>query len=227
MSISGIYKITNPNGNLYIGQSINIEGRFRQYRNSGAKGQRILERSFKKYGVEKHIFEVIEYCEICDLNARECYWIDYYNTWLDDNHMNCRSGGSFGKHSEASKELNRQKHLGKKHSPELIEKRIAPLRGKKRNPEIGRKVSATKKGVKFTKEHALNNIKSRMANPNWSEMHRIRGLKIGKKVIDTATGIIYDTARQAAESNGILKDTLIPKLNGAFRNNTTFKYLEQ
>lgn len=227
MSI-GIYKITNPKGNIYIGQSQNIEKRFRQYKNSGARDQTILDRSFKKYGIAMHVFEIIEQCELHELNDRECFYIEYFNTWKDDNHLNCRSGGVFGKHSESSKELNRQKHLGKKHTPESIAKiKIHTMAriGEKRDPAIGRKISAAKKGVKFSKEHAANNIASRMADPNWKEMHRIRGLKIGKNVIDTATGIIYNTAREAAEANGMLKDTLIPKLNGNFRNNTTFKYL--
>ena len=35
----GIYKITNPKGKIYIGQSINIENRFKVYKRYNCKGQ--------------------------------------------------------------------------------------------------------------------------------------------------------------------------------------------
>jgi len=40
MSI-GIYKITSPKGKTYIGQSINIEKRFKEHKNSINKKQTI------------------------------------------------------------------------------------------------------------------------------------------------------------------------------------------
>ena len=40
--ISGIYKITNPKGKVYIGQSIDIYKRFKSYKYSGFKMQRKL-----------------------------------------------------------------------------------------------------------------------------------------------------------------------------------------
>ena len=70
----GIYKIINPKGKIYIGQSINIESRkrvyfyFNSYKNSIGP---VLTNSFKKYGFENHIFEVIEECSIEQLNDFE------------------------------------------------------------------------------------------------------------------------------------------------------------
>lgn len=77
----GIYKITSPNNKIYIGQSINIEKRFKQYYsfNKSNKSQIKLWRSLKKYGCEKHIFEIIEECEFENLNIKERYWQEYYN----------------------------------------------------------------------------------------------------------------------------------------------------
>ena len=54
----GIYKITNPKGRVYIGQSLNINRRFATYKIEACKGQTRLYASFKKYGVEKHKFEM-------------------------------------------------------------------------------------------------------------------------------------------------------------------------
>lgn len=74
----GIYKITSPSGKIYIGQSINIIKRFKNYKCLSCKDQPIIFNSFKKYGVENHIFEIIEECAVEQLNEREIYWKQYY-----------------------------------------------------------------------------------------------------------------------------------------------------
>lgn len=78
----GIYKITSPSGKVYIGQSKNILRRWNEYKYPNKKTK--IERSIKKYGIEKHIFEVVEECDIEMLNERERYWQDNYNV-LDRN----------------------------------------------------------------------------------------------------------------------------------------------
>ena len=70
----GIYKITNPKGKVYIGKSINIKKRFYQYKKSLGKGQTILNRSFLKYGIEKHTFEIVCLCDYEELNNLERYY---------------------------------------------------------------------------------------------------------------------------------------------------------
>lgn len=228
MSI-GIYKITNPKDNMYIGQSQNIEKRFRQYKNvGGAKYQTILYRSFQKYGVDNHIFEIIEVCELSQLNERECFYIEKYDTWRNDDHMNCRAGGVYGKHSEHSKELNRQKHLGKKHSPESIAKikvhTMARI-GKKRDPEIGKKISAAKKGIKFSSDHVAKLTASFANSESRKESFRQKSLNQGRVVINTETGATYHSAVSAALNEGHNRHTLTNKLNGTYYNNTFLKYL--
>lgn len=47
----GIYKITNPNGRIYIGQSTDIKFRWGIYRKLKCKDQPSLYNSLKKYGV--------------------------------------------------------------------------------------------------------------------------------------------------------------------------------
>ena len=75
----GIYKITNPVGKVYIGQSVNIESRWEQYRKYMGNGQPRLHSSLKEYGAGSHTFEVIEECLQVHLDERERYWQDYYN----------------------------------------------------------------------------------------------------------------------------------------------------
>lgn len=87
---TGIYKITNSQGAIYIGQSRDISKRFTSYKGISKKnrGQPKLYNSLMKYGVENHTFEVIEVCEIQEMNIRERYWQDYYDACSRTN-LNC------------------------------------------------------------------------------------------------------------------------------------------
>lgn len=84
----GIYKITNPKGRIYIGQSINIEKRKKKYMTESCTSQIRLYTSLKKYGFTFHTFEVIEECEEEELNERERYWQEYYDV-LSSRGLNC------------------------------------------------------------------------------------------------------------------------------------------
>jgi group I intron endonuclease len=70
----GIYKITNPSGNVYIGQSMDIARRLKTYKNTPNISQIKLYNSIKKYGWDKHIVEIIEECAIDLLNEKEVYY---------------------------------------------------------------------------------------------------------------------------------------------------------
>lgn len=72
--MTGIYKITSPSGKIYIGKSINIQKRFKQYKKSLGKGQPLLNRSFLKYGIDNHVFEIVCICDYEDLNDLERYY---------------------------------------------------------------------------------------------------------------------------------------------------------
>lgn len=102
----GIYKITNPNGKVYIGQSINIEKRWNDYKSLyNSKDQIGIHRSFKKYSVDQHQFEVLEECEESQLNNRERYYQDMYDV-TNINGLNCRltkTDDKSGKLSEETK----------------------------------------------------------------------------------------------------------------------------
>jgi len=86
--ICGIYKITSPTGKIYIGESKNINNRKNGYKNSGCKAQPRLNYSINKYGWDKHVFEIIEECDILDLKCKERYWQDFYDV-TGKNGLNC------------------------------------------------------------------------------------------------------------------------------------------
>lgn len=144
--IIGIYKITSPSGNIYIGQSVDIINRKRQY-NIVAKNnhQPKLYSSIKKYGFNAHSFDIIEICQREKLNEREIYWGEFYNVYSDKG-MNLRQcGGSKGKHCQETK--NRISVANKKafQNPETREKcRIQNL-GRKRTDETRKIQSESKK----------------------------------------------------------------------------------
>lgn len=70
-AIIGIYKITNPEGKVYIGQSTNIENRKIYYMYLKSKRQPKIYESIKKYGWEQHKFDIIEECSVDMLDLKE------------------------------------------------------------------------------------------------------------------------------------------------------------
>lgn len=98
----GIYKITSPNGRVYIGQSKNLEERLRYYSLKSSINQVKLHRSFKKYGIKSHKFEIIEQCLKEELNNRERYWQEYYEVLTKG--LNCQLTTSENAPHEMSEE---------------------------------------------------------------------------------------------------------------------------
>lgn len=94
MSI-GIYKYQNKiNGKIYIGQSDNLERRYAQHiYDTTARPERGtgIDQAMAKYGRENFTYEIIEYCDIKELDERECYWIAYYDSY--NNGYNKTPGG--------------------------------------------------------------------------------------------------------------------------------------
>lgn len=82
--------IASPNGLKYIGQSVDIIARWRGHRFS--KGNTPLKQSFKQYGYENHVFEIIIECDKSDLCVNEILMISNHNT-LYPNGLNLTSGG--------------------------------------------------------------------------------------------------------------------------------------
>ena len=96
----GIYKITNKvNGKVYIGQSRDIKRRWYEHRKVKGDYDRHsypLYSAIEKYGIDNFEFEIIEQCEIDELNNREIYWIDKFNALVEKmggNGYNLTKGG--------------------------------------------------------------------------------------------------------------------------------------
>jgi group I intron endonuclease len=136
----GIYKITSPTGRVYVGQSVDCESRWKNYSGT-CKSQTKLYRSFNKYGIHEHTFEIIEECLQSNLNSRERYWQEHYNV-LEEG-LNCRLQATDSKSGKMSKES--------------ILKRSATKR------KLGQK-PPNKTGTKQTIDHIKKRVESRPQN---------------------------------------------------------------
>lgn len=81
-----IYKIINNiNDKIYIGKTLDtIEHRWTRHlsdMNKRAYEKRPLYNAMRKYGSNHFRIEEIECCKEDIVNERECYWIEYYNSF--------------------------------------------------------------------------------------------------------------------------------------------------
>src|SRR5580698_1476665 len=119
-----IYKITNTvNGKVYIGQTWLYKLQYRWAKEASASSHcTYLYNAIAKYGKDKFTFEFLTVChtqEVADhLEAR---FIDQYDSRNKNKGYNLKTAGSFGKHTDKSKEKIRQSLIGNKRAaPALL-----------------------------------------------------------------------------------------------------------
>lgn len=83
--VCGIYKITNINNmKCYVGQSVDIANRFTQHCRCGCgiktPKDNKLYAAMLKNGLDQFTFEIVEICPQEELNEKEKYYIDVYNS---------------------------------------------------------------------------------------------------------------------------------------------------
>lgn len=87
-----IYKIQNNiNDKVYIGQTVReLDVRLNEHLRSNSS---ISGRAMRKYGMDNFTIEIIDNAEnMKDLNKKEIYWIEYYNS-ISPNGYNLTIGG--------------------------------------------------------------------------------------------------------------------------------------
>jgi group I intron endonuclease len=146
----GIYKIINPKGKIYIGQSIDIEYRFYSYKKQiRCKSQKKLFNSLIKYGVDNHTFSIIEECDVELLNEKERFWQDYYDVLKKG--LNLKLTGHDDKSSSISIETkNKIKDGLKKYFDSLSNEEKNKIYGKSSLLRKGK--PGNRKGSKLTEE---------------------------------------------------------------------------
>lgn len=261
----GIYKITNPTNKIYIGQSVNIQGRIYKYQSLRCKSQRIIYASILKYGWDNHKLEVLCECEIDELNEKERYYQDLYQA-IGTKGLNCiltttetKSGKAREstisklkgrKLSDETKEKMRNKIITNEHKQNIsnglkgkivseetkikisqankgkIRSKECIIEIKKRviSEETKTKISVAKTGIKLSKEHKEKLSEARKGfkkSEKWIEKIKKRN---SKEIIDTKTGIIYNSITEVSKIFDINRKTLNAKLSGQNKNDTFFVY---
>lgn len=213
----GIYKITSPNKRIYIGQSNNIKNRWKSYLKN-SKVQVKLHRSFLKYGIENHIFEVVEECTIDLLNERERYWQDFYNVL--NGGLNCILTNTKSKKREYCIQTRLKRSFDASNiSEETREKRRIATTGKKHTKETIVKIKESKKNISIETRKKIG-----LASKNLSkEIREIISLKKSRIILNIETGIFYYGIKEVPLN--IKKSTLQKKLLGTNKNNTSYIYV--
>lgn len=98
--ITGIYKIINNiNGKVYIGQSKDIQRRWTTHKNRAfvlnKEYNKYLYRAFRKYGLDAFSFEVLEECQVDELDEKENQYIRQFHSCVDTYGYNETCGYDF------------------------------------------------------------------------------------------------------------------------------------
>ena len=153
----GIYKITNKlNGKVYIGQSVDIDTRWRQHIN--AKDNYAIHNAIKKYGKENFKFEVLLECPEDMLDVWERDVIALYDC-ISPNGYNLTEGGEGHHLSEETRlkmsEAKKGIHLSEETRLKMSESkkgRISNRKGVPCSEETKIKIGNARKGKHFSEE---------------------------------------------------------------------------
>lgn len=120
---AGIYCFTNKiNQKKYIGQSLNIEKRYKEHKTRYTKPNSsmyssIFYQALRKYGFDCFDFSIIDQCDNYtreNLNILEQYYIKKYNTYYNGYNMNYGGDSIYVSHKLSLKEVEEIKKLLKK-----------------------------------------------------------------------------------------------------------------
>lgn len=234
--ICGIYKITSPSGKIYVGQSKDIKNRWSSYKTRGAKKQVVLERSFEKYGIEKHNFEILEECLVEDLDYRERYWQEKFKV-VGRNGLNCHYIKIDGKPKIITEESRLKKSLSKmgclnSQSKEVIdisnfiyyysasEASIYVDLNKNYLKDMLRGKVRNKTNLIYVDDYEKGLLPNTLFKPKVSR----RKTKEGYEIIDYVTGDILGDTKTVSEKYNISETLLRAYLKGVCTNKTDFIY---
>jgi hypothetical protein len=193
-----IYKITNPEGKVYIGQTVNFIKRINAYKNHGCKKQTIIYRSLLKHGFNAHKVEILEECDKSTLNERERFYQEKYSA-VGPKGMNCRyvqTHDKSGTLSEETRERIRKVKTGVPLSKEHKKKIALSGIGRKHTDATKKKMSAihSGKGNAMYGKRFSEEEKQKMKDFRAGDKNGMYGKKHSQETIEKIT--------KAAQSRG-------------------------
>lgn len=163
MNIVGIYKIVSPSGKVYIGQSWDIYRRWKDHKRNIKGKHKKLYSSLVSYGVEKHNFNILQ---TLPNDVNQSILNNYEQVYMDAYRdagivlLNIKEAGNYGKHSEETKQIIREKRALQVFSDEERKIKSIFFSTVKRTPEWNEKIAAKNRGRKYTYDVRLKLMKA-------------------------------------------------------------------
>ena len=170
----GIYKITNPNGKIYIGQTIDYKRRLRHYKLLKCQEQPRIYRSFIKYGIDNHKFKLIKECSKEELTKWERHFQELYDS-AGKNGLNCilvKTDDFSGGHSDESKKKISEGLKGRTFSQEHRAKIAEANRNRVISDETRYKLGNGNRGRTFSEEWKQNLTNGQLGKKKTEETKR-------------------------------------------------------
>ena len=188
-----------------------------------------LHASLLKYGLDNHVFEIIEECEFLELNKRERFYQDMYEV-LGPKGLNCVLTSTDILPEVKSEETRRRisvSNTGKKHTESAKNKVSIANIGKVLSPESRKKLSEARKGMVFSEETKKRISESKKGKKTKRDYSLSTGLgnEKSKIILDLQAGVFYYGVADASRCLGKNKNVLIRYLNGTRKNKTNLIYV--
>ncbi len=208
----GIYKITNPNGKIYIGQTIDYKRRLRHYKLLRCKEQPRVYNSLVKYGIDKHKFKLIKECAKEELTQWERHFQELYDS-VGKNGLNCilvATNEFSGGHSEESKKKISEGLKGRTFSPEHRAKIAEANRNRVISDETRYKLGNGNRGKRQNEEWRL---KGKVARTGL-----VRSEETKRKISEAMKGKAKSDEHKFKLSQKVVTEELRLKLSIAAKN---------
>lgn len=193
MKIAGIYCLTNTiNGKRYVGQSVDIIGRWKQH--AKALDKIGLGGAVAKHGWAAFTAEVLERCEPELMNERECYWIAKLGTTSPSGY-NLTTGGSLRKAftDDARAFISARTKAGL--TPEVLERRNQAMRGIPKSPEWRAMMSERQKSAAN-----VARLAEMARNQSEETKKKISAAHMGKAVSQETCALLSKIAKESGRA---------------------------
>jgi group I intron endonuclease len=231
-AVVGIYKLTSPTGRIYIGQSIDIERRWKEHSTDTYPCK--LRESILKYGLVNFSKEILEECKVSELNERERFYQDFYDATNTFN-LNLKLTETSDRSGYYTQELKNKLSESQKNYNKTLTVEEKLIRNKKNSDCTKGLVKTTEHILKVKKgcqKHWEAKLKSQTEREGVLLSKSMSVIRLSnkiepsaKKVVNSVTGETFDSIKLASLNVNLTMNVLSNMLRGVTKNKTNLKYL--